>query len=159
MAEIRDFWLKRHRWDWTKYGYEEGFPRKCAWSDIDGVVEFDEKCAMYEFKRWDGEIGLEHALAEIPRGQRKLHQALRSTGASFFVLFGVPENDDPLAAFVVTSFAGKYRGRWHDWRGVPIDVRRKELRGLVRALLDASEGPVRAAKRAVARWHREDLLA
>ncbi len=55
MADVRD-WGKfvRGRWDWSRGGYERGFPRGCQFTDVDAAIEFDNRGLVIEPKHYDG---------------------------------------------------------------------------------------------------------
>lgn len=108
MSDIRD-WNRflRGRWDWTKFGYEQGFPRGCQFTDVDAALEFDGRMLNIETKQYDG-IG---ALPELPRvGQLRFLQNESSLGKTVLVLYGCGVCNDPYAVYDVG------RREWFVWR-------------------------------------------
>jgi len=110
MSDIRD-WGKfiRGRWDWTSGGYEEGFPRGCQFTDVDGDIEFDGCRLELETKHWDG-VG-ERPPLPLTGQLRKLQDAV-SLGKSVLVLYGCGPCNDPRAVYDVG------RNEWFDWTGL-----------------------------------------
>lgn len=56
MADIRDWEkFKRGRWDWTRLGYEAGFPRGIQFTDLDATIEMNGHFLFIETKHHEGE--------------------------------------------------------------------------------------------------------
>lgn len=123
MADVRD-WGKfiRGRWDWTRYGYERGFPRGCQFTDIDATVEFDGHRLVIEPKHHDG-IG---ACDYPDMGQLLLLRDEVKLGKAVLVLYGCGACDSPQAVRILGRV--KSEDVWHDWRGKDIEERRKLLK-------------------------------
>lgn len=123
MSDIRD-WGKfiRGRWDWESFGYEKGFPRKCAFSDVDAVVEFDGRTLFIETKAYDGE----GELPEVPGGQHRLLEHLaEQPDTTVLLLYGCGCCNAPYAV------KDKGTGVFYDWRGMATTARRRELKLLI----------------------------
>lgn len=94
MSDIRDpVRFMEGRWDWTRGGYEAGFPRNCQFTDVDASIEFDGHRLVIECKQWDGTgIG-------IPKrpltGQSRFLRDEVALGKTVFVVYGLgrPHND------------------------------------------------------------------
>lgn len=125
MADIRD-WGKfvRGRWDWTRFGYEKGFPRGCQFTDVDAALEFDGRRLVIEPKHYDG---IEPWPGWPDEGQMRYLRDEASLGKSVFVLWGCGACNDPYA--VLEVFLD--REDFHDWRGMDKQVRRKALKALI----------------------------
>lgn len=94
MGDIESWELyKRGRWDWTRHGYEKGFPNGSQFSDIDAAVEFDQRFLMIESKHH--ELGT--PLPRFEGGQRYMYRKLVDRGVTVLVLFGDAPNNDPHA--------------------------------------------------------------
>lgn len=107
MADIRDWGrFVRGRWDWSKFGYERGFPRGCQFTDIDAAIEFDGKALVIEPKHYDGDgpLGLP------PTGQLLFLKAEVRLGKTVLVLYGCGVCNDPYAVYDVG------REEWFQWR-------------------------------------------
>lgn len=122
MADIRD-WGKfiRGRWDWTRYGYEKNFPRKCGFTDLDAAIEIDGKRLVIEPKHHDG-----FGACDYPdTGQLIFLRDEAVLGKVVFVLYGCGACNDPQAI----RYIGRSRDEdmWIDWRGKPKDERRRLL--------------------------------
>jgi len=125
MSDIRDwFAFIRGRWDWTRGGYEQSFPRGCQFTDIDAAVEFDGRWLVIEPKHYDG-IG--ELPRRIPSGQRMLLEQEAGLGKTVFVLYGCGPCNDPYAIEYVSEppIPGQ---RLFDWRGCDKLTRRSRLR-------------------------------
>lgn len=116
MADVRNWAAQiRGRWDWTKFGYERGFPRKCQFTDVDAAVEFDGQALMIETKHYDGVGPLPGKPAT---GQLLYLKDEVKRGKAVLVLYGCGVCDDPYAVYDV-GHDQWYRfrdldGRWHD---------------------------------------------
>jgi hypothetical protein len=123
MADIND-WAKfiRGRWEWTRYGYEAGFPRGCQFTDVDAAVEFDGRGLVIEPKHHDG-IG---PCAYPDTGQLGFLRNEARLGKTVIVLYGCGACDSPQAIRVL----GETRtdDRWEDWRGRDVLERRRLLK-------------------------------
>ena len=119
MSDIRDWGaFIRGRWNWTRSGYERGFPRGCQFTDVDAAVEFDGRSLIIEAKHFDG-IG---SLPEISNGQRLFLRDEVNRGKTALIVFGCGACDDPHAVYDVA------RGQLFDWRGQPKTIRRYQLK-------------------------------
>lgn len=121
MSDIRD-WGKfvRGRWDWTRCGYEAGFPRGCQFTDIDASIEFDGHRLMIETKSYDGIGDLPHP---PPLGQWRFLRDEVKQGKEVLIVYGCGVCDDPYAVYDVR------RDRLFDWRGkYDKEVRRRLLK-------------------------------
>lgn len=140
MADIRDpAMFMRGRWAWNQYGYEAGFPRKCAFTDVDAVVEFDSRALFIESKYHDGRGPCDYPDV----GQMiLLRRLLEISGASVVVVYGDATWNSPWAARIV----GRSRPEdvFLDWRGeAAVDSRRANLKRVI----DASLGLTSATER------------
>lgn len=108
MADIRD-WARfiRGRWDWTRFGYEKGFPRGCQFTDVDAALEFGGDRLVIEPKQYDG-VGPVPDLP--PTGQLRYLQDEAKLGKTVLVLYGCGVCDDPYAVYDVG------RKEWFIWR-------------------------------------------
>lgn len=123
MSDIRD-WSAfiRGRWDWTKHGYEKGFPRGCQFTDLDAAVEFDGRRLVVETKHHDG-IGP----CDYPDiGQLIFLRDEVRLGKSVIVLYGCGGCNSPQAVRVLGT--AKAEDRWEDWRGRDLAERRRLLK-------------------------------
>lgn len=109
----------RGRWNWTRFGYEKGFPRGCQFTDVDAAVEFDGRRLVLEPKHYDG-IG--PLPAGPPTGQMLYLRDEVKLGKVVLVLFGCGVCDDPYAVYDVG------REQLFDWRGDDKARRRKRLK-------------------------------
>lgn len=123
MSDIRDWGaFIRGRWEWTKQGYERGFPRGCQFSDVDAVIEFDGRTLFIETKAYDGEGDLPF----VPRGQdRLLRHLAEQPDTTVLLLYGCGCCNAPYAVRNMGP------DQFHDWRGLPTSERRKELKLLI----------------------------
>jgi hypothetical protein len=123
MGDIND-WAKfiRGRWDWTKYSYEDRFPRKCQFTDIDATVEFDGYRLVIEPKHHDG-VG---PCPYPDDGQLGLLRDEVRLGKTVIVLYGCGACNSPQAIRILGP--GRAEDRWEDWRGRDIAERRKLLK-------------------------------
>lgn len=135
MADIRD-WAKfvRGRWDWTRGGYERGFPRGCQFTDIDAAIEFDGRRLVIEPKHYEG-IG--DLPGHPPTGQMRFLKDEVSLGKTVLVLFGCGACNDPYAVYDVG------RGVLLDWRGQS----KAERRAALKQQIDAALGLGRVVER------------
>jgi hypothetical protein len=128
MSDIRDPWaFVLGRWAWGRGGYDAVFPRGCQIGDIDGFLELGGLHLFVEAKDWHGGKGDPPAL---PTGQRKALESLcRHPGQIVFLLWGCAHLNRP---YVVDVLRG-----WppvtvrHDWRAVPDEEARANLRALL----------------------------
>lgn len=133
MSDIRNWGqFIRGRWDWTKFGYEKGFPRNCQFTDIDASVEFNGRGLFVECKAYDGE----GYLPGIDVGQSRYLDWLVSEhpASTVFILFGCGACNDPYAVRNVTT------GEFHDWRGMEKTVRRKALKAFIDQAMGLRDG-------------------
>lgn len=116
----------RGRWNWSKDGYEKGFPRGCQFTDVDAGVEFDGHSLIIEAKHWDG-VG---DRPEIGQAQTSyLRDEVRRCKVAL-VVFGCGPCNDPWAVRQIG--ATKDDDRWYDWRDVPGKAdRRKQFKRLI----------------------------
>ena len=123
MADIHD-WAAfiRGRWNWQRYGYEHGFPRGCQFTDIDAAVEFDGKRLVIEPKHHDGIGPCDYP----PQGQLIFLRDEVQLGKVVIVLYGCGVCDSPQAVRILG--ATKAEDQWKDWRGLPLDERRRRLK-------------------------------
>lgn len=124
MGDIYD-WdaYKRGRWKWTSGGYEDGFPRGCAFTDIDFAVEFNGRILLGEGKHWDG---LSSQPPGLSKGQALFYQRLAAfPNTTVLVVYGQAGENNPLAARNVGT------KETYDWRAEHIDTRRKALKHLI----------------------------
>lgn len=130
MADIRDWGaFIRGRWDWTRGGYEVGFPRKSQFTDIDAIVEFDGEALMIEGKHWDGEGGMP---PPPPTGQRIFLESEVAAGKEVLVLYGCGACNNPFGVRNIKT------GDVYNWAGEPLQQRRAWLKYLIDAALKLS---------------------
>ncbi len=138
MADIRD-WGKflRGRWDWTRGGYEKGFPRGCQFTDVDAATEFDGRFLLIETKHHDGTgIGMEYP----DTGQLMALRAEVRLGKTVFVLYGCGPCNSPQGLRILGL--EKSSDRWIDWRDIPsIEERRQRFKQQVDTALALCEPP------------------
>ena len=123
MADVRDWGaFIRGRWDWTRYGYEVGFPRGCQFTDIDATVEFDGRRLVIEPKHNDGTDSCEYP----PMGQLLLLRDEVVLGKTVIILYGCGSCNSPQAIRIL----GRSRDEdvWKDWRGMELEHRRQLLK-------------------------------
>lgn len=131
MADIRDWGaFLRGRWNWTRGGYEAGFPRGCQFTDVDASTEFDGRRLVIEAKMHDGTGPCDYPAT----GQLLALRDEVGLGKTVLVLYGCGACNSPQAVRVL----GERRegDRWEDWRGLPIEERRR----LLKAEIDAALG-------------------
>lgn len=128
MSDIRDWGaFIRGRWNWTRYGYEHGFPRGCQFSDIDAVVEFNDRVLFIETKHYEG-VG---NLTRPARGQTLLAERLtRDPSTSYLLVYGCGCCNNPQAAWDAAT------GILHDWRTLELVERRRRLKAVIDAAMD-----------------------
>lgn len=126
MSDIRDWGaFLRGRWNWTRGGYEVGFPNGCQFTDVDATIEFTSRVdathhrLVIEPKHWDGE-GERPPLP--PTGQLRYLQDEASLGKIVLVLYGCGACNNPWAIYDIG------RKEWFDWRGRPLAERRQALK-------------------------------
>lgn len=133
MADVRD-WGRfiRGRWDWTRFGYEDGFPRGCQFTDIDSMIEFDGRGLKIECKPLDPELLLPNRRPPLPpTGQlRALQAEATHPGSTVLVVYGCGVCNDPYAVYDVG------RKEWHIWRSArgkwdDLGARRTRLKWLI----------------------------
>lgn len=144
MADIRDWGaFVRGRWDWTRHGYEAGFPRGCQFTDVDATVEFDGRALVIEPKHYDGIGGLPNPYSNT--GQMLYLRSEVKLGKAVLMLFGCGPCNDPYAVLEVgMSREGDTPHIWRDpdsglW--LPKSERRKRLKNLI----DAGMGVMQTA--------------
>lgn len=124
MSDIRDWAAQiRGRWDWTRFGYEKGFPRGSQFGDVDAFIhlDFEDRSLYIDPKQYDG-VGV---LPGISTGQsRALKHLATLPGTTALVLFGCGVCDDPWCVRDMGT------DEFHDWRGMEKAVRRKNLKTL-----------------------------
>jgi hypothetical protein len=141
MADIRD-WGKflRGRWDWTRAGFEEGFPRGCQFTDVDASVEFDGRMLLVETKHHDGLGSCDYP----DTGQLMSLRAEVKLGKTVFILYGCGPCASPQSLRILGT--QKNCDQFIDWRGIPsIEERRKlykEQVDIAMGLQDPEEGPL-----------------
>lgn len=124
MADIRDWGaFIRSRWDWTRYGYEHGFPRGCQFTDLDAAIEFDGRRLLIETKSWDG-TGI------VPKpapdsGQLRFLRDEAGLSKTVLILYGCGACNDPYA---IHQIFRRPPDRFEDWRGLEKEERRKLLK-------------------------------
>lgn len=125
----------RGRWDWTRFGYEAGFPRGSGFSDLDAVVEFDGRRLLIEAKAYDGTGDL----GKPEGGQLRLLRDEAGLGKTVLVIYGCGVCNDPYA---IHQIYRRPPDRFEDWRGREKEERRKLLKYEIdRAMgLSATEG-------------------
>lgn len=124
MGSIRD-WdrFKAGRWDWTSLGYEHGFPRRCQFSDVDAVTEFDGRILMIESKYNDGVDAPSYPDVGQVRLLRRFRKMFGDDG-DVFIVYGDAEADEPWALRIL----GMERSQdlFEDWRTTPNAETRRE---------------------------------
>ncbi len=128
MGDIND-WAAfvRGRWDWTKGGYERGFPRGCQFTDVDAAVEFDGRSLVMEAKHWDGQ----GPIPRLSEGQRLFLLDEVRRGKTALVVFGCGSCNDPWAVRSMNT------GKLHDWRDI---ITKEERRLRLKLLIDQAMG-------------------
>jgi len=124
VADIRDWGaFLRGRWDWSRGGFEKGFPRGCQFTDVDASIEFDGQMLLVETKHHDG-IGP----CQYPdTGQLISLRAEVKLGKTVFVLYGCGPCNSPQALRILG--ARKEDDQFFDWRMIPsIEERRRLLK-------------------------------
>lgn len=122
MADIAN-WdaYMRGRWTWTGFRYEDAFPRKIGFSDIDAVVEMDGRFLFIETKHYEG-VGL---IPQIPRGQELMLKRLaKLPGVRVIVLYGDATLNLPCAAHEYRWVDQMLAVDFYDWRSDPVGVGR-----------------------------------
>lgn len=117
----------RGRWDWQRFGYEDGFLRGSGFSDLDAVVEFDGRRLLIEAKSYDP--AAPHPANIIPKpegGQLRLLRDEAGLGKVVFVVYGCGVCNDPYAMHQIYRVHGD--DRFEDWRGLDKEERRKKLK-------------------------------
>ena len=134
MADVRD-WGKfiRGRWDWTRFGYEDGFPRGCQFTDTDAVTEFDGHRLVMECKSWDGLGIIPSIYGEQDTGQRRYLRDEASLGKTVFVLYGCGACNDPYALHILGPT--RPEDQFLDWREYGKEERRKLLKAEIDRVL------------------------
>lgn len=123
MGDVRDWGaFIRGRWDWSKHGYEKGFPRGCEFSDLDATVEFDGQRLIIEAKRHDGTGACDYPAA----GQLALLRDEVRLGKVVMILYGCGACNNPQAVRILGT--SRPEDRWEDWRPFPIEERRRRLK-------------------------------
>lgn len=124
MADIRDWGaFVRGRWDWSRHGYEKGFPRGCQFTDLDGAVEFNGQRLVIEPKHHDG-LGP----CNYPdTGQLLFLRDEVKLGKAVIVLYGCGPCNSPQAIRVLGT--DRSSDRFEDWRrGRDLPERRRLLK-------------------------------
>jgi hypothetical protein len=127
MADVRD-WGRfiRGRWNWTAFGYEDGFPRNSQFTDVDSSVEFDDRRLVIECKGWDGDGIIPSIYGDKSTGQRMHLRDEAKLGKTVFVLYGCGVCNDPYALHILGP--SKHDDLFVDWRGLDRPERRKLLK-------------------------------
>lgn len=129
MGDVRDWGaFIRGRWNWTRFGYEIGFPRGSQFTDIDAAVEFDGHRLVVEAKQWDGEGIIPSIYSDEPKSQMGQRLALRAeakSGATVFVVYGCGVCNDPHAMHQLG--VRKADDRFFNWRGEETKEARRKL--------------------------------
>lgn len=112
----------RGRWKWNEFGYEQGFPRGCGFTDIDATTEFDGCALVIEPKHHEGTGPMPYP----PDGQLALLRDEVRRGKAVIVLYGCAVCNSPYGVRILGST--RTDDRWEDWRGLPVDERRKLLK-------------------------------
>lgn len=129
MSDVRDWGkLIRGRWDWTRFGYEKGFPRGCQFTDLDAAMEFDGHGLVIETKQYDGVGSLpgDGYPPGMGSGQLRFLRNEASLGKIVIVLYGCGVCDDPYVIYVLAP--DRSGDRFEDWRGHDKAARRKFLK-------------------------------
>lgn len=129
----------RGRWDWTRHGYEDGFPRKCQFTDIDAAVEFDGRRLLIEAKQYDGEGDF----PEIHYGQRRFLKDEANLGKAVFILYGCGVCNDPWGVLWISE--PPPGGPLFDWRGIAKAERRARLKRHIDYALGLADANAKAA--------------
>lgn len=127
MADIRD-WAAfiRGRWNWSAYGYEDGFPRGCQFTDLDAGTEFDGRSLDIETKAWDG-LGIVPSIyGDNDKGQRLFLRNEAKLGKTVFVVYGCGCCNNPYAMHRLG--VTRSEDRFLDWREYDLEQRRKNLK-------------------------------
>lgn len=123
MGDIRDWGaFLRGRWNWTSCGYELGFPRGCQFTDLDAAIEFDGHALNIETKHHDG---TDAPLTSPRTGQMLFLRNEVRFGKTVIIVWGCGPCDSPQAACILAPDAVD---RLEDWRGRPLEERRKLLK-------------------------------
>jgi hypothetical protein len=136
MADVRDWGaFLRGRWDWTKHGYEKGFPRGCQFTDLDAAVEFDGRRLKIETKSYDGT-----AIIPKPSGGQLyfLRDEAARDGSTVLIVYGCGVCNDPYAIHQINA---RPPDRFEDWRGRDKDIRQKLLKQEIDRALGLPENP------------------
>lgn len=143
MADVRDWGLfVRGRWDWTRHGYEAGFPRGCQFTDVDATVEFDGHRLVIEPKHYEGVGSLPNPYSNT--GQMLYLRSEVALDKVVLMLFGCGPCNDPYAVLeIADARAGDKAHVWKNDDGIwlPKGERRKQLKRLI----DDSLGVVQQA--------------
>jgi hypothetical protein len=131
MADVRDWGaFIRSRWDWTRFGYEKGFPDGCQFSDIDAATEFQRAACggrlVIEAKAYDGTGIIPSIYDAKDTGQRLLLRDEAKLGKAVLVVYGCGACNDPYAMHHLGP--GRKADRFEDWRGYGKEERRKRLK-------------------------------
>jgi hypothetical protein len=110
------------RWKWTAGGYEDGFPRRCQFTDIDAAIEFDGHALIMECKHHDGKDGFTYPKA----GQLRFLRDEVKRGKSVLVVYGVARSNSPWGVWRIGP--ARKDDVLRDWRGEDLDLRRKLLK-------------------------------
>jgi hypothetical protein len=139
VADIRD-WGKflRGRWDWTKSGYEDGFPRRSQFTDLDAAIEFDGRRLVIETKHHDGSPG---RFEPPDTGQSLFLRDELSLGKTVFVLYGCGACNDPHGLRIYGG-AKLQDDEVIDWRGLPKSERRRRFKRYIDWAMGLAEKPV-----------------
>jgi hypothetical protein len=126
MGDVKDWGaFLRGRWNWSKSGYEQGFPRRCEFTDVDATVEFDGRRLVIETKHHDGGDYMDYP----DMGQLLSLREEAKSGRTVFVLYGCGACDSPQGLRIIG--ATKADDQWLDWRGQALDQRRYNLKAWI----------------------------
>jgi hypothetical protein len=139
MADVRD-WGKflRGRWDWTRFGYENGFPRGCQFTDVDAAVEIDGRRLVIEPKHYDG-VGILPGKPEVGQGLYLRDEV--KLGKTVLVLYGCGPCNDPYAMHIYGRTSAE--DVFIDWRSPPLSKieRRRQLKRYIDWAVGIADDP------------------
>lgn len=120
----------RGRWRWDAFGYQIGFKGKCAFSDIDAMVEFNGRRLLIESKFWNGQ---DESKLTLQKGQElALQREAGDKGRTVLVVYGDAERNLPLYVLNLNS------GSVHDLRELQPWERRWEFKRHIDAAMGVS---------------------
>jgi hypothetical protein len=111
------------RWAWVKFGYDKGFPRRCTFSDLDAITEFDGYCLGIEAKHHsETDIGFPYPDA----GQMGVLRDLVRRKIVIFVLYGDAQTNDPHGIRIIGE--NRPGDKFDNWLPMPLGERRRRLK-------------------------------